>query len=78
MQLRYNKLRDENGMLLQDKEVMKLLLRGKRREEIAGVLSMPLGTVNTCCARIYELEGVKSLPELMVKYAGKKSSGDTG
>ena len=68
MELRYNKIRDEHGMLLQDREVMKLLLQAKRREEISRELQMPVGTVHTCCTRIFELEDVNSVAELIVKY----------
>lgn len=68
MELRNNRDRDEGGMLLQDREVMKLLLQAKKRPQICQELDMPMGTVNTSCSRIYELEGVSGLPELIMKH----------
>ena len=69
MKLSSNRKRDKDGMLLQDKVVMKLLLQAKSRAEICWVLDMPLGTLNNSCTRIYEHMGVSGLPELLIKYA---------
>lgn len=68
MDYRTNRKRDESGPLLQDKAVTKLLLQGKTRDEICRELGMPLGTVNTCCTRIYKQTGCRNQPELIVKY----------
>ncbi|MDL2238482.1 hypothetical protein LJC56_11785 [Christensenellaceae bacterium OttesenSCG-928-K19] len=76
MELRNNRLRDEQGMLLQDREVMKLLLRAKSRSEICKELGMPMGSVNTSCTRIYENTGVHSLAELLIRYANKNELED--
>lgn len=76
MKLRYNKQRDAQGLLLQDREVMKLLLKAKSRNEICRELGLPLGTVNTSCSRIYQNAGVHSLPELLVKYATEATMED--
>jgi len=65
---RTNRRRDEGGLLFQDRAVMNLLLLGKSRADICKELDMPLGTVNTCCTRIYRKTGCKNLPELIVKY----------
>lgn len=63
---RYNKKRDKNGLLLQDGEVLRLLLKAKSRPAISAELNMPMGTVNTCCSRIFEHTGCHSLAELLL------------
>lgn len=70
MRYRYNKLRDERGLLLQDTLVLNLLLQAKTRPQICEELGMPRGTVNTCCTRIYQTTGCKNLPQLLLKYGG--------
>lgn len=69
---RYNQQRDENGLLLQDADVLKLLLQGKTRPQICRELGVPKGTVDTCCARVFRHLGVRTLPELIIKYGGEK------
>lgn len=75
VELRNNRMRDEHGMLLQDKEVMRLLLRAKSRPEICKELNMPMGSVNTSCTRIYENMGVHSLAELIIKCGNNHTKG---
>lgn len=67
MQYRTNRKRDKDGLLHQDRAVMKLLLQGKSRVEIVKALDMPRGTVNTCCTRLYKQLGVNNLVELLIK-----------
>lgn len=74
MTLRYNKSRDELGLLLQDREVMKLLLQAKKRAEIAALLDMPPGSVNESCKRIFKTLNVGGVAELIIKYGTKNSN----
>ena len=67
MEYRTNRKRDKDGLLHQDRAVMELLLQGKTRVEIVEKLDMPLGTVNTCCTRLYKQLGVNTLVELLIK-----------
>lgn len=67
MENRIRGKRDETGLLPRDRAVMKLLLEGKRREAISWELGMPLGTVNTCCTRIYKQMDCRNLAELIIK-----------
>lgn len=63
-------IRDEDGLLYSEKAVLELLLQGKSRDGICEALGMPMGTLNSCCTRIYKREGCNSLVELLVKYRG--------
>ncbi len=67
MELRYNKSRDDLGLLWQDRAVLELLLQAKSRSMIAEQLEMPFGSVNTSCNRIYKTLDCHSLPELILK-----------
>ena len=67
MEYRTNRKRDKDGLLHQDRAVMELLLQGKSRQNIVAELDMPLGTVNTCCTRLYKQLGVKNIMELLIK-----------
>ncbi len=58
--------RDTNNLLPSERAVLELLLQGKSREEICNELSMPMGTLNSCCTRLYKRFGVTSLVELLV------------
>lgn len=60
------------GRLYSDKAVMELLTQGKRREDICRELGMPMGTLNSCCTRIYKREGCNSLAEFIVKQNTEK------
>lgn len=73
MNYRTNRKRDGDGLLLQDRAVMELLLRGMSRGEICQALGMPLGTVNTCCTRIYRHTGCKSAVELILRHGAGHS-----
>ncbi len=66
--LRYNKERDELGLLLQDREVMEHLLALQSRAAISKALNMPLGSVNESCSRIYKTLECHSVAELIIKY----------
>lgn len=68
MEYRTNRKRDKDGLLHQDRAVMELLLQGKSRQKIVKELDMPLGTVNTCCTRLYKQFGVNNIMELLIKY----------
>lgn len=74
MTLRYNKERDELGLLLQDREVMKLLMQLKSRAEICAELSMPMGSVNESCSRIFTTLDCHSVAELILKYSNQSDS----
>ena len=76
MTLRYNKKRDELDLLLQDREVLELLLKAKSREDICAELNLPLGTLNTCCTRIYQKTGCRNQAGLIVKYGYLNAAGD--
>ncbi len=68
MDYRTNRKRGRDDLLHQDKAVLDLLVRGMSRDDICGTLHMPLGTVNTCCSRIYKQTGCKNRVELILKY----------
>lgn len=73
MYYRYNKERDAAGLLKQDGLVLELLLQGKTRMQISKELGMPMGTLNTCCARIYRHTDCHSVVELILKYDAKSA-----
>lgn len=54
----------EFGLTARETEVASLLLNGKSREEIAGLLFVSIGTVNTHCTNIYRKVGCSSVGEL--------------
>lgn len=73
MYYRYNKERDKSGLLLQDSLVLEHLLQGKTRPQICEELGIPMGTLNSCCTRIYRHTGCRSVVELILKYGGKEA-----
>jgi DNA-binding CsgD family transcriptional regulator len=58
---------DDFGLSSREREVAVLLLDGKSREEIASLLSVTLGTVNTLCTRLYKKAGIRNITELKHK-----------
>lgn len=54
----------ELGLTKREREVASLLLSGKSREEIAALLNVSLGTVNTHCTNIYRKVGCGNVGEL--------------
>lgn len=54
----------EFGLTKREREVASLLLNGKSREEIADLLFVSLGTVNTHCSNVYKKVGCGSVGEL--------------
>lgn len=54
----------EFGLTKREIEVASLLLNGKSREEIAALLFVSMGTVNTHCTNIYRKADCKSVGEL--------------
>ena len=55
---------DDLGLSPRQKDVARLLVEEKSREEIASLLGVTLGTVNTQCTRLYKKAGVKNATEL--------------
>jgi len=55
------------GLSSREKEVAVLLIDGKSREEIATLLGVAIGTVNTLCTRLYRKAGIKNATELKHK-----------
>lgn len=58
-----------------EKDVALLLLDGKTRDEIAGLLYISMGTVNYHCTNIYRKANVNSLGELVSLFWGAKEAG---
>ena len=58
---------DAANLLPNERAVLMFLLQGKSREEICTILSMPKGTLNSCCTRLYKRFGVASMVELLLK-----------
>lgn len=54
----------DSGLTKRESEVASLLLNGKSREEIARLLSISLGTVNTHCTSVYRKMECNSVGEL--------------
>lgn len=54
---------DDFGLTKRETEVALLLLDGKNREDIAGLLNISMGTVNTHCSNLYRKAGVGSVSE---------------
>jgi DNA-binding CsgD family transcriptional regulator len=74
MKRRNKGIRDEDGVLHSDKAVLALLLEGKSRDKICAALDMPMGTLNSCCSRIYKREGCNTLAQLLVKYRAQEAA----
>ncbi len=67
--------RDGANMIPSERAVLGLLMQGKSRSEICEELSMPMGTLNSCCTRLYKRFGVASMVELLLKQRGVNGSG---
>lgn len=52
------------GLTKREREVASLLLNGKSREEIASLLFVSIGTINTHCTNVYKKVGCGSVGEL--------------
>lgn len=69
----------ELGLTRREKEIALLLLDGRRRDEIAELLSISRGTINTHCTNIYRKANVTSVTEftrLMLPRGGTKEKND--
>lgn len=51
-----------------EREVLLLLIDGKTRQQVADVLGLSMGTVNTYCSRIYQKTGSDGLSDLLRKF----------
>ena len=63
-------------LLPQDEKVMSLLLEAKTRSEISEKLNIPIGTVHSCCSRIYRYAGCRSISGFMIWHQQKTIKGE--
>jgi len=62
-------------LLPQDEKVMSLLLEANTRSEIAEKLNMPIGTVHSCCSRIYKYAGCNNIAGFMIWHQQNQNDG---
>lgn len=57
---------NEKSLTPKESEVVRLLVQGKRRKEIAYALGISKGTIDTHCKRIYQKLNTNSMAETAV------------